>query len=123
MQAVHSDLEALASQEDSFWSQNFRQEASVHNSSLQLAEFCRGHIHPQPEHKYHKAKQTNNSLWAALLLPFRPVISAYGGLASMLERLRVGLVYIIPEINNDVTMALARVFPGSLSTTSQSIRG
>ncbi len=47
-------------------------------------------------------------------MPFRPVISAYGGLAGMLERLRVGLVYIIPEINNDVTMALARVFPGKI---------
>lgn len=83
---------------------------------LQIADYvvflCRGHVHPQPAHKYVKRKSGHNNLWTALLLPFRPVISAYGGLAGMLERLRVGLVYIIPEINNDVTMALARVFPG-----------
>ena len=37
----------------------------------------------------------------------------------MLERLRLGLVYIIPEINNDVTMALARVFPGVFACLSR----
>ena len=39
-------------------------------------------------------------------------MSAYGGLASILERLRVGIVLTMPEINNDVTMGVAKVIPG-----------
>ena len=39
-------------------------------------------------------------------------VSAYGGLASILERLRVGIVLTMPEINNDVTMGVAKVIPG-----------
>lgn len=49
-----------------------------------------------------------------MLLPFRPVVLAYGGLGHMLERLRVGLVAVLPDINFEVTMGIASTIPGSI---------
>jgi len=73
----------------------------------------RGHIHPQPAHKHGIPSSDNHfGLWSTMLLPFRPVLSAYGGLASILERVRVGMVMTMPEINIDVTMGVAKVIPG-----------
>lgn len=53
-----------------------------------------------------------SALWRLLLLPFRPVIAAYGGLGSILERLRLGLVLTLPEVNVEVMMGIASVVPG-----------
>ena len=63
---------------------------------------------PQQDTKKH------TSALSALLLPFKPVIGAYGGLAQMLERLRQGVVAIAPDVNLEVTIGMARTLPGTL---------
>jgi len=82
----------------------------------------RGLIHPQPSHK-HNVAEHGLGLWSGLLLPLGPVVSAYGGLAGILERVRVGIVMTMPEINNDVTMGVANVIPGGTIPLSSSVEG
>lgn len=73
----------------------------------------RGSIYPQPRHKS-EAFTDSLPLWVRLVfLPFRPVVSAYGGLGRVLERIRVGIVVTLPDINYEVTMGVASIIPGT----------
>ena len=64
--------------------------------------------------------QQPHSVLSALLLPFKPVIGAYGGLAHILERLRLGVVAISPDVNYDATVGMARIIPGKAQPKSNS---
>ena len=73
---------------------------------------CRGLIHPLPAHKSSHTEDGHSSRLSALFYPLTPVLGAYGGLAQMAERLRLGVVAIAPEVNLDVTINVARNIPG-----------
>ena len=80
---------------------------------------CRGAVFPQLAHRAcdRREQQSRGSAWQASLLPFWPVLSAYSGLAALLERVRMAIVVSTPEINNEVTMGMARAIPGRLSSS------
>ena len=80
---------------------------------------CRGAVFPQPAHnlKAWREQQSWGNAWEAALLPFWPVVSAYSGLAGLLERVRMAIVVSTPEINNEVTMGMASAIPGRVSSS------
>ena len=58
------------------------------------------------------AASKGSTVFSNLLIPFKPILGAYGNLAHMSEKLRVGIVAIAPDVNTDVTIGVAKVIPG-----------